>query len=1057
MVADLPSFVHERIRFRPKITIEPLDDSPEPATFLLVFEEQGPLGKRESFAEEDARQQDLHRSEADLQRTIRALEVTNQKLRDSEERTRALVEASSQMVWTTDADGNVVEDSPTWRQFTGQTQEEWLGRGWLDVLHPEDQEFTLQCWRKSVTSKRPYEVEYRVRRYDGEWRWTCAHGVPQFRADGTVSGWVGMNTDITEQKLREEKLRQNQQRLIENRRKLVRVLKESKASAAKLQVLFDQSFYFAGILNLDGSIAEVNETALAQTGFVRDEVIGRPFWETDWWSGDGEIQETVKAAVERAIRGENFRGELTYWVKDGSQRMVDFIVTPARDENGEVVFVVPTATDITERKQAEQREAELGKSLLDKERRLSMALKSGGMAAWEWSESRSIWDDRLYELLGLPRETIASTPQFFASVHPDDLDCLSEAWQVATQGLKSYHHEFRIVRPDGEIRWLAGVGECLFDESGKVARIYGLNWDITTRKVMEEKERRQAEFNQFLSETSAMLSSSLDYEATLDKVTNLCVPTLADWAFMDVIGTDEVVRRVSVAFPSADQADLAKQVAQFPARPNWPEHPPARGLMSLRGFVIPDFTEDMLVKSAQSSEHEQVIRKVDPKSFVVVPLVARDKSIGVLTLISCDSARTFGEEDLKVAEQLASRAAIAIDNARLFREAQSANSAKSEFLANMSHEIRSPMTAILGYTDLLSSQEQDTERLDYLQIIKRNGWFLLDIINDILDLSKIEADKMEIVHERISLRSFLNDIQSLMSLRANEKGLAFEFEIEGSIPERIKSDSKRLRQILINLIGNAIKFTAKGRVCLSVRYHSDQNRPQMQFDVIDTGIGITPAQQQRLFQSFAQGDASITQQYGGTGLGLVISQRLARLLGGHIRVSSEPGKGSTFTCIISVEPAESRDPVPQPADTPPANNPGSEESRPLSCSILVVDDQRDIRHLTNRLLSKAGAEVELAENGLQALENVQKRMKLGRPYDLILLDMQMPKMDGFQTVERLREIGFVGPIVALTADAMQGSKERCLEYGCDDFLTKPVDARSLIGMAFRYGDGEASS
>jgi PAS domain S-box-containing protein len=371
--------------------------------------------------------------------------------------------------------------------------------------------------------------------------------------------------------------------------------------------------------------------------------------------------------------------------------------------------------------------------------------------------------------------------------------------------------------------------------------------------------------------------------------------------------------------------------------------------------------------------------------------------------------------------------------------AAAAGAAKSEFVANMSHEIRTPMTSILGYAELLEQKEQDPEKLHFLSIIRQNGAFLLEIINDILDLSKIEAGKLEIVPERFELAPFVHEIHSLMQVRAAESGVRFGVEFEGPVPATLRSDPKRLRQVLVNLVGNALKFTKKGAVRLVVR----RDKSQVAFDVIDTGIGMTEEQVGQLFQPFHQADASVTRRFGGTGLGLAISHRLAAMLGGEISVVSEAGVGSTFTLKLEAGKAPMRSAIRTPAED---DDDAASLRLKKACRLLVVDDRREIRFLAGRILSGAGAQVEYAENGYEAVQIVERQMATHTEPDLVLLDMQMPTMDGYQAAAELRSLGYESPIIALTADAMQGDMDRCLRSGCNAYLSKPIETEKMLRM-----------
>ncbi|WP_417739229.1 ATP-binding protein [Rosistilla oblonga] len=387
-------------------------------------------------------------------------------------------------------------------------------------------------------------------------------------------------------------------------------------------------------------------------------------------------------------------------------------------------------------------------------------------------------------------------------------------------------------------------------------------------------------------------------------------------------------------------------------------------------------------------------------------------------------------------------------------QAESANRAKSEFLANMSHEIRTPMTAILGYIDLIDEKVDHEETRDHIDTVRRNGKFLLAIINDILDLSKIEAGKFDLAVEPFSPNRLIEDVRSIMNVRATENQIDLHINYDGLVPETIQTDPKRLKQILINLVGNAIKFTDRGSVTLSVSY--DPSAKRVLFQVADTGIGMTTRQINRLFQPFSQADSSVSRTFGGTGLGLAISQRLASIMGGEISVESEPGEGSCFA--VSIDPGDLTNTrlVPlRPFEDVPVSESSSDVS-PLTCSVLLVDDRRDIRFLASRLLSNAGATITEAEDGQEAVDKMQEMLRNDRVVDLILLDMQMPRLDGYRTADQLRRLGYKGPIIALTADAMQGDMDRCIQCGCNDYLSKPIDSalllekvRSFVGSEFR--------
>jgi signal transduction histidine kinase/ActR/RegA family two-component response regulator len=389
--------------------------------------------------------------------------------------------------------------------------------------------------------------------------------------------------------------------------------------------------------------------------------------------------------------------------------------------------------------------------------------------------------------------------------------------------------------------------------------------------------------------------------------------------------------------------------------------------------------------------------------------------------------------------------------------AEAASRAKSEFLANMSHEIRTPMTAILGYSDLLTRQDlSDGERDEFLQTIHRNGNHLLGVINDILDISKIEAGKMTVERIDCSPCQLVSEVASLMRARALAKNLSLQVAYQGPIPKTIHTDPTRLRQILINLLGNAVKFTELGGVRLVVRLLDppDAPQPRIGFEVIDSGMGMNTEQMAAIFQPFSQADNSMTRRFGGTGLGLTISRRLAQMLGGDITGESTSGEGSAFLVSIETGPLagvrmlDGSDEAVHAQEKEP-HAAATADTR-LSGRVLLAEDGPDNQRLIAFLLTQRGASVTVAENGQVAVEKVFQARDSGQPFDCILMDMQMPVLDGYGAAQQLRAAGCRVPIIALTAHSMRGDRERCLQAGCDDYVAKPIDREQMIRVVAGY-------
>ncbi|MEZ4435606.1 MAG: ATP-binding protein [bacterium] len=400
-------------------------------------------------------------------------------------------------------------------------------------------------------------------------------------------------------------------------------------------------------------------------------------------------------------------------------------------------------------------------------------------------------------------------------------------------------------------------------------------------------------------------------------------------------------------------------------------------------------------------------------------------------VVLCLLALMFGWRSQALLDDL-SRAYAALD--RLRELAQTASLSKDRFLANMSHEIRTPMNGVMGSLDLLREGELDPEQRKAAEVAHRSAQALLYVLGDIVDIARVESGALTLDVRPFDVAAVVEEVADLFRVEADEKDLTLTVEVEPTLPARFVGDGHRLRQVLVNLIGNAVKFTPEGRVHVRLTRGDDGG---IRVTVRDTGIGIAPADRDRIFEPFVQADASTTRRFGGTGLGLAISRQIAQRLGGTLTVQSAPGEGSTFTLALPLAPTGTDRPL---AATPAGGTPRSFQG----CRVLLVEDNPINRLVVEEMLRRLGCRITVAEDGEDALRHVAER------FDIVLMDCQMPRMDGYEATRALRGRGVDGPIVALTAHAMEGDRERCIAAGMDDYVTKPLSRDGLVAVMDRW-------
>jgi PAS domain S-box-containing protein len=597
---------------------------------------------------------------------------------------------------------------------------------------------------------------------------------------------------------------------------------------------------------------------------------------------------------------------------------------------------------------------------------------------------------------------------FLATIHPEDRVRVQAEFERQARG-EATTVEYRIIRPDGGLRWIADRCFPIRDQRGELKRLAGLAEDITERHASEIERRRIA---------AELEESEFKYRHLFS------ANPQPMW----------IVDEETLKFLEVNEAAITQY-----------------------GYSREEFT-NMTLRDVRLPEEEAMLvdRFYGPASglarfYPAVTHVRKDGRRITVDIFSRDIAYGNRGARMSILQDVTERVKFERELQQAKRLADAANEAKSRFLANMSHEIRTPLGAILGFAELMRDPDQSREdRMDCIATILRNGEQLSRVINDILDLAKIESEKLDIEKISFSPIEMLEEITRFLRLQAQERGLDLVVTSDGIMPETIETDPTRLRQILMNLIGNAIKFTREGRVEVTAKVVAGhlQGRGALRFLIRDTGPGISEEQRLKLFQPFMQADSSTTRIFGGTGLGLVLSKRLADALCGELELlESEVGKGSTFSLTIDTGPVTSRE-VGAGAEEQQrtgarsrgAHHGGAADLPDLhGLKVLLVEDAPDNRVLVTRFVKAAGAEIETAENG-----EVGVNAALAGHYDVLLMDIQMPRMDGFEALRVLRRHEYEAPIIALTAHAMKGDRERCLEAGFDDYLVKPLDKRNLI-------------
>jgi len=669
------------------------------------------------------------------------------------------------------------------------------------------------------------------------------------------------------------------------------------------------------------------------------------------------------------------------------------------------------------------------------EERMQLAMDAVNDALWEWRADTGEMhlSPRWYTMLGYePDEFPQELATWQKLLHPEDKRRVEHEMLLHLRGGGPFQSEYRMKTKTGGWRWILARGMAVEkDGNGKALRMLGTHGDITERKENEMLISWQRLVESCLSEVGELMLRPMDLQAVsekiLDTATTLTVSTLGFVGSMDErtgrLACHAMTREV---WEQCEMPDAGAAVSSGHGIWSWP-------IENKNAMYVNDVASDPRAGGTPNG-HVRIT------SFLSVPALINGKLVGQVAVANGD--RPYTDADLQTVKRLATLYALAVQRLRHERsltamkeEAQAASKAKSEFLANMSHEIRTPLNGILGMLQLLKDTRHDEEQRNYVQTAIQSADRLTKLLSDILDLSKVEAGKLDIAHKPFDFRDALKSIEDLFSPSARQKGLWLTFHVDERIPECLLGDATRLQQVLSNLIGNAVKFTDQGGVKVEAYPLPPigKDKQRVLFSVSDTGIGIADETLDKLFKPFSQAETDYTRQFQGAGLGLVISKRLVNLMGGNMAVASEEGKGTTFHfCATFGHDATCR--VEKHADAP---------AKTAFCRVLLAEDDEVSIMVAVKFLERKGCAVTVARDGQQAIACLKKES-----FDLVLMDIQMPNMDGLEAMRAIRsgEAGEAAsrvPIAALTSYAMSGDEARFLEAGMNAYLSKPLNLDTL--------------
>lgn len=960
---------------------------------------------------------------------------------------RQIAESLPQLVWSCTPTGECDYLSRQWVEYTGIPESEQWGFGWLEQLHPHDRQNTAGAWKAAFANNQSYDIEFRVRRFDGVYRWFKTRGVPLRDAQNQIVRWFGTSTDIEELKLAEREARESQ-RLFRG--------------------VFSQQFQFLAVLSPQGYVLEINDPPLQAVGITRDQVIGHLFWDTPWWRDLPSMRESWPRRLQEAAEHDGpVITEDEFQDAWGQIHTADASVTAVRDTQGEVEFFIIQARDTTAQKRA-------AVALRESEERFRATFEQAAVGIAHVSlEGRFLRvNQKLCDTLGYDSDELMNL-NFDQITHPDDLHLHSPAMMKLLDGkTQDLLLEKRYLHKNGTALWTTVTVSLRRNEDGSPRYFISVIEDISTRKRAEEALR-------LLAHVGETLGATLDAETTLRELVDLMLPDWADWAGVQYVEENSNIEQTPT---DTSKESVIRNVAMRHVHP----HKEAIGLELMQHFenahqakadflgtlragtpiVINEMHPDFTITGADAEFH-RLFQAMQMRSLILMPLLSRTtrdqhgkaRLLGFFLCAITESARRYTGQDLALFTEIAQRAGSAIDRANLYAEAQraraaaeKANRAKDEFLSVVSHELRTPLTPIMGWVSLLRGPMEERVKNEALDIIERNLAAQVQIISDILDTTRITSDKLHLELSVLRIAPLVHEALEPIYHQAKAKNVAVFIDLPAD-SGTVQGDSLRLRQVLWNLLTNAVKFTPPGgRIEVKAR----RDHAQVEISVKDSGIGIEAEFLPYVFERFRQADSSHTREHGGLGLGLNIVHHLTTLHGGTVRAESAGvDQGATFIVRLPLCDAAPDDASFAPgvvlSDTPSkginqTNDDTTSKSSMLSLEgqrILVVDDEIDAGDLVTIILRQQGAEARFAPSASEA----RTLLKTWKP-NLLISDLAMPGEDGFALLSWLRNHSDKAlaqiPAIALSACATEADRDRSLSTGFTRHLAKPVLPDDLV-------------